>query len=225
MSLMIHCPGCAKQYQVRDDLRGKRVRCQQCGNTFAIPAEANAASVNQPVYSNPLDSFGDLSQFPITSVPTSPPSASGPAGYSATHVFNSQRAGTARVSNPSGGPDDATMRLVCLGMLIFGIILGVASVALGATTGTVYLAVAVLLPLTIVLGIAGLISPDVVRAVGKYGGHLPRSYKAIGWGVMGLILVITILLIIGMMMLGFRPEQPGGRRADSQTNTVGNRDC
>jgi hypothetical protein len=50
-----------------------------------------------------------------------------------------------------------------------------------------------------------MISPNVVRAAGKYGGHLPWHYKAVAWGLMGLCLVITLLLLAGVMMSGYRP--------------------
>lgn len=110
-------------------------------------------------------------------------------------------------------------------MLALGIAITVGSVALEAAQGTVYLGILILAPLMLVLGVAGLISPDVVRAVGKYGGHLPWHYKAIGWSVMALSFVLMILLMIGLFAAGFRPDRPGARNqtpglAPSQTATV-----
>jgi hypothetical protein len=63
-----------------------------------------------------------------------------------------------------------------------------------------------------VLGIAGLISPNTLRAMGKYGGHLPGHYKLIGWGLMGLTLLIMAVLAVAMFMSGFEPDRPGRPR-------------
>ena len=101
------------------------------------------------------------------------------------------------------------MRMVSGGMLAAGIIMVVGSIAMNAANQGVYLAIIALAPLALILGIAGLISPNVVRACGKYGGHLPWQYKAIGYGLMGLYLVILILLMIGLFMAGFQPDRPG----------------
>jgi hypothetical protein len=65
----------------------------------------------------------------------------------------------------------------------------------------------------LILGVAGLISPNVVRAVGKYGGHLPWQYKAVGWALMGLYFVILILLMVALFAAGFQPDRPGRPRA------------
>ena len=115
------------------------------------------------------------------------------------------RANRGQVDAPPEGPTDMQMRLVCAGMIGLGLVLAIGSAILHANTGTVYLMAIVLIPLTLVLGIAGLISPNVVRACGKYGGHLPWQYKAIGWGVMGLTLVLMALLLGVLFSAGFKP--------------------
>jgi len=209
---------------------GKRVRCQQCGNVFTA-ASAAASAPAPPAISEPLDQLGgvDLSQLPA--LPAFPPLGSSTNPLRTTGIpaqaylpTRSSAAG-ARVSNPSGGPTDLQMRLVCCGMLGLGIAIVVGSLALETAQGTVYLGILILAPLMLVLGIAGLISPDVVRAVGKYGGHLPWHYKAIGWSVMALCFLLMILLMIGLFAAGFRPDRPGARNqapglSRSQTATV-----
>ncbi len=40
MSFRIRCPACKNTYAVEDDLRGKKVRCQMCGQPVAIPGAA-----------------------------------------------------------------------------------------------------------------------------------------------------------------------------------------
>jgi predicted Zn finger-like uncharacterized protein len=230
MPLVIHCPSCTKRYEVADTMRGKRVRCQQCGNVFTA-ASAAASAPAPPVISEPLDQLAgvDLSQLPA--MPALPPLGSstnplGKTGISApAYVPARSNAASARISNPSGGPTDLQMRLACCGMLALGIAIIVGSLALEATQGTVYLGILILAPLMLVLGVAGLISPNVVRAVGKYGGHLPWHYKAIGWGVMALCFLLMILLMIGLFAAGFQPDRPGSRNQTpgltrSQTATV-----
>jgi hypothetical protein len=123
--------------------------------------------------------------------------------------------GAVGVSNPLGGPTDAMMRIVSGAMLAGGIVLIVGSMAMYATTGSFYLVAVALAPLALLLGTAGLISPNVVRAVGKYGGHLSWHYKAVGYGVLGLYFVILILLIVGLMLSGFEPDRPGRPRAEN----------
>ena len=77
--------------------------------------------------------------------------------------------------------------------------------------GTAFVAVVGLTPLALILGTAGLISPNVVRALGKYGGHLPWHYKAIGYCLVGLYCVVFALLMIGLHLAGFEQERPGRR--------------
>jgi hypothetical protein len=50
-----------------------------------------------------------------------------------------------------------------------------------------------------------LIDPNIARALGKYGKHLPLHYKLIAWSLMAVWGVIVILLVIVMINLGFRP--------------------
>jgi predicted Zn finger-like uncharacterized protein len=124
-------------------------------------------------------------------------------------------AGGGGVSNPSGGPTDTGMRLAAGAMLGLGLVLAAGSVAMLAATGTLYLIVLGLIPLCLVLGIAGLISPNTLRAMGKYGGHLPGHYKMIGWGLMGLALLIMAALMAAMFMAGFEPDRPGRPRGEA----------
>jgi predicted Zn finger-like uncharacterized protein len=213
MPLVIHCPKCAKRYQVADAAAGKQVRCQQCQTTFVAAARAPAPA---PAPLDPLgvnDPLGgaNLSHLPAAAVPAASANPLGTPVKSTAGGFYpaAPTAASTGVSNPSGGPTDNVMRLISGAMLALGLVMTVGSLALNAANGTVYLAVIGLAPLCLILGIAGLISPNVVRACGKYGGHLPWQYKAIGYGLMGLYLVILILLMIGLFMAGFQPDRPG----------------
>jgi predicted Zn finger-like uncharacterized protein len=213
MPLVIQCPKCSKRYQVGDAIAGKQVKCQQCQTAFVAAAPAPAPAV-APLAPAGLLSDGDpLANLPAVSSPLGranplgvPPSAAAANPYApALPVV------VTGVSNPSGGPTDMVMRLVSGAMLAAGIIMAVASLAMNAAGGGIYLAVVGLAPLALILGTAGLISPNVVRAVGKYGGHLSWHYKAIGYAVLGLYFVVLILLMVGLFLAGFQPDRPGMR--------------
>ncbi len=79
--------------------------------------------------------------------------------------------------------------------------------------------VPVLAPLAIVLGITGLISPNTVRSLGKYGGHLPRHYKLKGLAVMAFTLLLMILIVVGFFLAGFQLDRPAGNRGVGLTRT------
>jgi predicted Zn finger-like uncharacterized protein len=201
MSITIQCPKCAKRYQVADAVDGQRVRCQQCSQVFvAAPLVAYAPAAPEVTADRSLDV--DLSKLPAVSAPA-------PFSPAAPQAWNSGAAAPG-ISNPSGGPTDTQMRLVSAGMLAAGVVMGIASLALQASQGTVYLAVIFLVPLALSIGLAGVISPNVVRAMGKYGGHLPWHYKVMGWSVLGLSFLLMALLAIGLMLAGYRPDRPGG---------------
>jgi predicted Zn finger-like uncharacterized protein len=233
MPLVIQCPSCAKRYQVADTTAGKQVRCQQCGQTFTAnppaPAAKQAPSAPQPLAASdpfaphdPLMQRDPLAGMSLSQMPAAPsfsanplgaPTYPPPGGY-APVAANPGWGATAGVTNPSGGPTDAGMRLAAGAMLALGLVLAAGSVALLAATGTLYLIVLGLIPLCLVLGTAGLISPNTLRAMGKYGGHLPGHYKLIGWGLMGLTLLIMAVLMVAMFMAGFEPDRPGRPRGE-----------
>jgi predicted Zn finger-like uncharacterized protein len=209
MPLVIQCPQCAKRYQVADHVAGKHVRCQQCQTSFAArPAPTPATAPLAPP-----DPFA-LPAAPSPLGPAVNPLGAPAAGSLARPVASSPGFWQPGTTNPSGGPTDFGMRLGSGGMLALGLVISIGSLVLQASTGTVYVFAVAMAPLMLILGIAGLISPNVVRAVGKYGGHLPWQYKAIGWGLMGLYFVILVLLMVGLFVAGFEPERPGrpGRR-------------
>lgn len=216
MPLVIQCPSCSKRYQVADAMAGKQVRCQQCQTAFTVTGSAAAPTANKPPPSDPYAAGDPFPGVDLGSLPSvvPPPGHSSPLGApvsTSSKSFPGAFGGSAGVSNPSGGPTDKVMRLVSGGMLAAGILMVVATLVMNAKTGTVYLAIIALAPLALILGTAGLISPNVVRAVGKYGGHLSWHYKAIGYGLLGLYFVILILLMIGLFLAGFQPDRPGLR--------------
>jgi hypothetical protein len=50
-----------------------------------------------------------------------------------------------------------------------------------------------------------------MRGPGKFGGHLPWYFKATGWGLIGLSLVVSILLMVTLALSGFQPDVPRNR--------------
>jgi predicted Zn finger-like uncharacterized protein len=205
MPLVIGCPKCGKKYQVGDNLAGKQVRCQQCSTAFVAAAQQPATPAADPL--------ADLSlaSLPATSAPNplgpavnplgAPTSPLGPAPAGASQSAWKQQG----VSNPSGGPTDKAMRLGSVAMVALGLFLFGINFVMDKTQGAIYLAPLFLAPLALILGIAGVINPNVVRAAGKYGGHLPWQYKAIGIGLVCLSLVITGLLVVMVIGGGYRP--------------------
>lgn len=201
MSLSIQCSNCGAQYEVPDNTQGKRVRCKKCQHVFAAAGvtPVAAAPPSPLAASSQFDPLGgvDLSQFPSLPTATAPKFSQLPA----QPMWGS----SGGPAGPPEGPTDTQMRLISAAMLGLGVILAVGSVMMHATTGSVYLAAVALIPLTMVLGTAGVISPNVVRACGKYGGHLPWQYKAAGWGLIGLSFVLMAVLMIAMFSAGFKP--------------------
>jgi hypothetical protein len=195
MPLTIACTKCGKQYQVAEHAVGKQVRCQQCATVFTVAAPAPVAA---------LDPLGDLS---LASLPPADPlrfpALGGGTLNGALPAASANAQSTAAwhqhgVENPSGGPPDMAMRLVSGGLAAIGLFLLAANFILDQTRGEIYLAPLLLAPLALILGIAGVINPNVVRAAGKYGGHLSWHYKAIG-----AVLVVLSLLASGLLLLGY----------------------
>jgi len=179
MPLTISCPQCQKIYRVGEQTAGKQVRCQQCKAVFV--AQAAAAPLPDPLAEiaalpAPANPLG-----PRVTTPIQPPAAA-PAG-----------------------PSDAVMRMLSAGMTVLGLVLLVGTFVMDRSQGMIYLAPLALAPLSLILGITGVISPNVVRAAGKYGGHLSWHYKAVAWGLMGLYLVVTLLLLGWALSGGYRP--------------------
>lgn len=203
MTLNIACGKCGKKYQVGDQLAGKQVRCQGCGTVFVAqpPAQASVAE---------LDPLDDLTLAPLPAAPSSAfPNAVGLGGSSLNPLGSlpAKSTGTAwqpgDVSSPSGGPPDSTMRLISGGLVLAGCFLLAINYFLDRTQGAIYLAPVFLAPLALIMGIAGVISPNVVRAAGKFGKHLPWQYKAVGAGLMVLYLVVLVLLAMGLYSAGY----------------------
>jgi hypothetical protein len=44
MAISLQCDQCGKQYQLGDNLAGKRIKCKQCGQALSVPAAASAAT-------------------------------------------------------------------------------------------------------------------------------------------------------------------------------------
>ena len=213
MPLVITCPKCSKRYQVADAAAGKQVRCQHCQTTFVAAAQAPAPTpspLDPLAVSDPLGG-ADLARLPAATLPSTTPNPLGAPVRSPASSFYppAPAAASFGVSNPSGGPTDNVMRMICGGMLAVSLLFILASIGIFAATGTVYLVVAAFAPLFVILGVAGLISPNVVRAIGKYGGHLHWHYKAVGYALMTLYFAILVLLLIGFFAFDFQPVRPG----------------
>jgi predicted Zn finger-like uncharacterized protein len=75
------CPKCGKRYSVDDGLLGRRLRCRQCGTTFAVPDQPNAAPAGPEASSRSTTEGGTTrpeGPSPVQPVPDEVPAAIGP---------------------------------------------------------------------------------------------------------------------------------------------------
>ncbi|MCH5374359.1 MAG: hypothetical protein JJ992_10295, partial [Planctomycetes bacterium] len=163
-----------RQYQVKLELAGRTVKCKACGHSFTVPS-IEAASEEDWVADLPGESL------PLTKAPSTAPSRN-----------------TATVE----GPSDTMMRLVSGGMVLAGIVLMGVNHAKAVMHDEVYIIALMLGPFALAFGVAGAISPNVVRAAGKYGKHLPSRYKWIAAAVGLVALSIGFLLMFVVYGVG-----------------------
>lgn len=215
MPITLSCPSCQKPYQVPDKLAGKQVRCQQCSHVFTVAAPQPAAF--QPVGLDPLLG-ADLPPLgpalPATGGTTltaaglgTPLSPGGrPLGYAPTpgDPFAPSSYG-GPTAPPLEGPTDTQFRWGSAGAIGLGLALVGICVVTYAIDESFFVYPLFIAPLLVLIGIAGLIDPNIVRALGKYGKHLPLHYKLMAWAIMGVWLVIVVVLVIVMVKMGFRP--------------------
>lgn len=209
MPISLSCPSCQKAYSVPDSLAGKQVRCKDCSHVFAVAAPQSAQvapAVLQPLLAAelpPLGGYGPSLPAGQNPLGTLPPA--NPLGYAPLPAGSFAPGYGGPQAPPLEGPTDAQFRWGSAAAIAIGIALIGLCVVSYLVDESVFLYPLLLAPLLILLGIAGLIEPNVVRAVGKYGKHLPLHYKLIAWGLMGVWLVVLVILVIAMVKLGFRP--------------------
>jgi predicted Zn finger-like uncharacterized protein len=216
MPLSLSCPSCQKPYNVPDTLAGKQVRCQKCSHVFvaaAPPALEPLLAADLPPLETAGVSLADASlassNSPLGSLTASPEgtphsTAGNPLGYAPICVGSFAPSYGGPQAPPLEGPTDSQMRWGSAGSLALGVALAGLCLLTHVLDVGIYLWPLFIAPLLVLLGIAGLIDPNITRAVGKYGKHLPLHYKLIAWGLMGVWIVIVALLVIVMVNLGFR---------------------
>lgn len=182
MSISITCDQCGKQYNVTEDLAGKRAKCKQCGAVLVIPSAQPAPDADSPL--------ADLSA--LVDAEESSPSAPIPRPLATVR--------RSEPSRPVDGPSDKQFRrgmAVFLPLMILGMALCVATRRRLSVGALMLIAMG---PIAIVYGIAGLFDPNIFRAAGKYGGHLPFRTKLIAV-LVGLVgLACSLLLAVLLLM-------------------------
>lgn len=176
MSMRVTCPQCGHGYDVAESMAGSHVQCRKCQAAFVIQA---------PVATGPMPTQYGTPPGPQFGAPTGP--------------MGAPMAGPWSTGPAQQGPTDRQFRLgaavlvpiVGLGML--AALFGMKHVNMGAVT------VVGLGPFGIFFGIAALIDPNIVRAAGKFGTHLPSRYKWIAAGV-GLAALACSLPLAWLMM-------------------------
>lgn len=76
---------------------------------------------------------------------------------------------------------------------------------LAESQSTVRLMILCLGPLTLLLGLGGLVEPRILWSMGKYGQHLPIQYKVIGVALGAAGVALTLILVFFVYPLG-RPQ-------------------
>ncbi len=182
MSISINCNQCGKQYNVEDKLAGKRAKCTQCGAVLVIPSAQPPAAADPPL--------ADLSA--LVDAEESSPSAPIPRPLAAAPRSESSR--------PVDGPSDKQFRTgaaVCAPMAILMIVFCVATWEGPSVDRLMLIALG---PFLMVYSIAALIDPNLVRAAGKFGAHLPFRTKLIavlvGLGGLACSLLLAVLLLM-----------------------------
>ena len=101
MTISVNCPKCNKQYQVRDELAGKRVRCKKCKGVVPIPAADSEEEDFEDYedYSDDFSSDDDWKSAEDDYIPSSRPSRSKPkkSGSSGRKKKKKRRASPASV--------------------------------------------------------------------------------------------------------------------------------
>ena len=95
----------------------------------------------------------------------------------------------------AGGPSDKQMRMGAVGGIAAALV-GMALVMAFESIGVPGLIVMAMGPVVLCFGLAALWDPNIVRAAGKYGDHLPKRYKLIAVLVGIVSLVLSGLLAV-----------------------------
>jgi hypothetical protein len=191
MTFVVVCPQCGRKYNLREELAGKQVRCSQCLANFSAQAAADPPE-----------------QLPILGAnyfaETQPAAHSQPGG----HYLPSGAWVAAGSVPPSAdtGPSDARFRLIGAAMVGTGLSLAGVTFLMHVYSNEIFLLPLVIIPASLILGVAALINPDINRSLGMWGKHLPWHYRAIGWGLMTVSLILGLmLLVLALSIGGYRP--------------------
>ena len=159
------CDSCGKTYNLREELLGKRVKCAGCGNAFvAKPVSQERQTPDAPATPAVVGQEKQPAQADVDEpAPTS----------------------VATPQETVEGPTDRQFRLGAL-IAVPLCILGTILVLVFQDVGVKGLIILLLGPFVVCFGIAGMIDPNIIRAAGKYGSHLPARYKLIA-GAVGLV--------------------------------------
>jgi len=178
-ALSVACDACGKTYKLKPELLGKRVKCAACGAAFVASATAGdarpAAASAQPAGSAVAAAKQPFPAVNSQARPASPNKIASP---------NKPASPTKALASPEG-PTDRQLRFWSL-VGVPGAVVGVILVLVMRDLGTKGLFILAFAPFAFCFGIAALIDPNIIRAAGKYGKHLPKRYKLIA-GAVGVV--------------------------------------
>ena len=165
--IVFQCPQCGKQHSASPSLGGRQARCA-CGAVVRVPPRIESPSLSDPT-----------SQLP-TSQEATPPLLS----------TNSTSHG-----NPKSDRElPAYGRLISLATFAVGLVCIILNHVLWQMQDSTYLALLILGPFVMMLGLGGIVDPRIAFSLGKYGTHLPWYFKliAVVLGIVGAGLSIML---------------------------------
>jgi len=70
--IKINCPNCNTQYELADDLAGRKVQCASCNNKFYLPTTPSSSSNNSQITKNRKKTAVASKQSPAKKINYSP---------------------------------------------------------------------------------------------------------------------------------------------------------
>ncbi len=166
MPISIQCPQCQRSYRVDEKLSGQKVRCRDCGATIEIPGEAPMMPTETGAAGGEGGAGGVPDLRSLFGAPVARKAAEGGAGVNfldASDVPLKNRRWVRKSGSPTLEMADSLVKSAGFLVIAAGIVIWV--IHLYKTVG---ISVAAILPMvTVLVGLAGVLSPAVAFAINK----------------------------------------------------------
>jgi hypothetical protein len=187
MTLVVACPQCDRKYSLREEFAGKQVRCARCSAVFSALAAAD-----------PLPELSNLEPNYFAELP--PVAHSHPGGaYRPNGIWV---AGGFAPPTFAAGRTDTYIRLKGAAAIGGGLLLVAITYLTHVYLGNIFLMLVASIPLFLIIGLTGLIAPDIMRAVGFWEKPPRMPQGASAWGLLAVSLILGLLLVILVFTVG-----------------------